>query len=75
MFFEYRSYTEQIMESTEPLMGYRWFDPKIYLLNKSKEGCKVDITVEANSVERKEDSIKTAHSDDDLILKFDQMKK
>ncbi len=33
----FRSHSEAIFKATEPLMGYRWFDPKLYLTKEDLE--------------------------------------
>ncbi len=33
----FRSHSGAILKATEPLLGYRWFDPKLYLTKEELE--------------------------------------
>ena len=46
-FFSFRSFSDEIMAATEPLSGYRWFDPKLYIAKERME--KKDIQTEAET--------------------------
>jgi hypothetical protein len=52
------------MEATEPLMGYRWFDPKLYLVNHSKTKPKMAATnAIAENVSNGDDVTRAANED------------